>query len=184
MRQAAADLGAEVHLPYFRVTPSSGKRRDQRRTDEPGTAWQMSDVERADWAAIVSIPPTGAQRHPTDRRPAGRIRDLGRPVQASVVTVHSETSIRSLRQVHSAVGGRPAVITVVSNNTNVASGLLRYPTSPDPRPGAEIDAARDAAQPVRQWSMATTARVRAVVTTSSMGTISFGPWARPASPGP
>ena len=74
LRQAAADLGAEVQLRYFEVTPAEQRNRlDQRHTKEPHTTWHLSDVELAEWAAIISIPTPGALdgREPIDGPPAG-----------------------------------------------------------------------------------------------------------------
>ena len=74
LRQAAADLGAAVQLRYFEVTPAEQRKRlDQRHTEEPHTTWHMSDVELAEWAAIISIPTPGELdgSEPIDGPPAG-----------------------------------------------------------------------------------------------------------------
>jgi predicted kinase len=74
LRQAAADLGAEVQLRYFDLTPAEQRRRlDQRHAEEPHTTWHMSDTELAEWAAIISIPTPGELdgSEPIDGPPAG-----------------------------------------------------------------------------------------------------------------
>ena len=87
-RQAAADLGAEVQLRYFDVTPAEQRKRlDQRHAKEPHTTWRMSDVELAEWAAIITIPTRGELdgSEPIDDPPAGS--RLGTSAQASLAAI-------------------------------------------------------------------------------------------------
>ena len=66
--------GAEVQLRYFDVTPAEQRKRlDQRHAKEPHTTWRMSDVELAEWAAIITIPTRGELdgSEPIDDPPAG-----------------------------------------------------------------------------------------------------------------
>ena len=74
LRQAAADLGAEVEMRYFELAPAEQRRRlDRRQAEEPHTTWHMSDKEIAKWAAIMSIPTQGELdgSEPVDGPPAG-----------------------------------------------------------------------------------------------------------------
>ncbi len=74
LRQAAADLGAEVRLRYFDVAPDEQQKRlDQRHAKQPHTTWHMSEVELAEWAAIITIPTRGELdgSEPIDDPPPG-----------------------------------------------------------------------------------------------------------------
>lgn len=74
LRQAATDRGAGVEMHYLEVSPAEQRRRlDQRRADEPGSTWPMSDEELAGWAGITQIPTRGEVNgsEPVDDPPAG-----------------------------------------------------------------------------------------------------------------
>lgn len=74
LRQAAADVGAEVAMRYFELAPVEQRRRlDRRQAEEPHTTWQMSDEELATWAGFISIPPPGELdgSEPIDDPPEG-----------------------------------------------------------------------------------------------------------------
>lgn len=60
LRQAATDVGAEVEIRYFELTPSEQRTRlDLRRADQPDTTWPMSDEELVAWAAAIDVPTPG-----------------------------------------------------------------------------------------------------------------------------
>jgi predicted kinase len=57
LREAAADVGAEVEIRYLHLGSDEQRRRlDRRHADEPHTTWHMSDAELATWAAGFSVP--------------------------------------------------------------------------------------------------------------------------------
>ncbi len=74
LRQAAADVGADVEIRYSEVEPDEQRRRlDRRQAEEPHTTWHMSDEELATWAAGFSVPTSGELdgSEPLDNPPAG-----------------------------------------------------------------------------------------------------------------
>jgi predicted kinase len=74
LRQAAADLDAEVEICYFELKPDEQRRRlDRRQAEEPHTTWHMSDEELATWAAGFSVPTPGELdgSEPPDNPPPG-----------------------------------------------------------------------------------------------------------------
>jgi predicted kinase len=57
LRQAAADLGAEVEMLYFDLPAAEQRRRlDERQTTKPHTTWPITDAGIAEWTAVFSIP--------------------------------------------------------------------------------------------------------------------------------
>lgn len=74
LRQAAANLGADVEMYYLELASAEQRRRlDERQSEEPHTTWHMSDEELAEGAAIISIPTHGELdgTEPIDGPPAG-----------------------------------------------------------------------------------------------------------------
>lgn len=74
LRQAAADLGADVEMRYVSLPPSEQRARlAQRQAKEPHTTWDMSDAELVEWAARFEIPTAGELdgSDPIDEPPAG-----------------------------------------------------------------------------------------------------------------
>lgn len=74
LRQAAADLGAEVEIQYSELAPAEQRRRlEQRQAEAAHTTWPMSDEELAAWAASIDIPTPGELdgSEPIDDPPAG-----------------------------------------------------------------------------------------------------------------
>ena len=74
LRQAAADLGADVELRYLHVASSEQRTRlALRQAAEPHTTWPMSDDELAGFAARFDVPTPGELdgSEPIDDPPAG-----------------------------------------------------------------------------------------------------------------
>jgi predicted kinase len=74
LRQAAADLGAEVQLRYFELDQvEQRKRLDRRQAEAPHTTWPMSDEELSAWAAHMDVPTPGELdgSEPVDDPPTG-----------------------------------------------------------------------------------------------------------------
>ncbi|MGN6574609.1 MAG: AAA family ATPase [Nocardioides sp.] len=60
LRHAAAALGAAVEIHYLELSPAEQRRRlEKRQAEEPHTTWHMSDVELAEWAAVICVPTQG-----------------------------------------------------------------------------------------------------------------------------
>lgn len=74
LRQAAADVGAEVEMLYLELSPVEQRLRlDARQAEAPHTTWAMSDDELRQWAAVMEVPTTGELdgSEPLDGPPAG-----------------------------------------------------------------------------------------------------------------
>lgn len=60
LRQAAADVGADVVMYYFELTPEERRRRlDRRLLDAPHETWPISESELAEWASRFDTPTPG-----------------------------------------------------------------------------------------------------------------------------
>lgn len=74
LRQASANLGAQVDMRYFEITSAEQRKRlAQRQTEAPHTSWPMSDEELTEWAAKIDIPTPGELdgSEPIDDPPTG-----------------------------------------------------------------------------------------------------------------
>lgn len=74
LRQAGADVGADVVVRYLPADPEEQRRRlDRRQAEAPDTTWPMSDAELAAWAARFEVPTTDELdgTAPLDDPPAG-----------------------------------------------------------------------------------------------------------------
>jgi len=57
LRQAAADIGADVVICYFELTPAEQRKRlDQRLAEAPHETWPISEQELTAWASKFDIP--------------------------------------------------------------------------------------------------------------------------------
>lgn len=60
LRVAAADIGADVVICYFEITPADQRKRiDKRLADAPHETWPISEQELTDWAAKFDVPTSG-----------------------------------------------------------------------------------------------------------------------------
>jgi predicted kinase len=74
LRTAAANVGADVEICYFRLTPAEQRERLHRRqTDASHTTWPMSEAELTEWAKRFDVPTPGELdgTEPIDAPPAG-----------------------------------------------------------------------------------------------------------------
>lgn len=57
LRQAAADIGADVVICYFELTPTARRKRlDQRLAEAAHETWPISEQELTEWASRFDIP--------------------------------------------------------------------------------------------------------------------------------
>ncbi len=57
LRQAAADLGADVDLRHLALDRAEQRRRlDRRQAEQPHTTWPISDEELGEWEALFTAP--------------------------------------------------------------------------------------------------------------------------------
>lgn len=60
LRQAAADIGADVVMQYFELPVAEQRARLERRwSDAPHETWPMSEAELTEWAARIEAPAAG-----------------------------------------------------------------------------------------------------------------------------
>jgi predicted kinase len=60
LRQAAADIGANVEVLYFEIRPrEQQKRLHERLAERPRDTWPISNEELNEWAAKFEIPTAG-----------------------------------------------------------------------------------------------------------------------------
>lgn len=74
LRQAAADLGADVVMVYCQLDRDEQRERLARRlAEQPHTTWAMSDEELETWAQAFNVPTAGELdgSEPIDPPPAG-----------------------------------------------------------------------------------------------------------------
>lgn len=57
LRQASADVGADVVIRYFELTSEEQRKRlDERLTEAPHETWPMSEQELSEWASRIDVP--------------------------------------------------------------------------------------------------------------------------------
>ena len=60
LRQAAADIGADVVIRYCELTPAERRKRlDQRLADAPHETWPISEQELTEWGSKFDTPTSG-----------------------------------------------------------------------------------------------------------------------------